>query len=332
MDANQQVNEFQRFFGTLRETLGQLMIGQREVIEQTLISLVAGGHVLLEGVPGLGKTRLVKSLAQILNLDFSRMQFTPDLMPADIIGTTVASAIEGRGGDRTFTFQKGPIFGNIVLADEINRATPKTQSALLEAMEERAVTVYGTRYPLPPPFFLMATQNPIEMEGTYALPEAQVDRFFFKILIHQPTAAEMRSIIDLTTGAMSEQARTKFSKEQLLEVQKILPRVAVSNQVKEYAIRLYQATHPESEEGAPIAKKYIEYGMSPRGAQSLVLAGKAVAMLQGRFHLATSDLRAIALPAMRHRVILNFDAEADGVKPDDVVRQILEHVPDLPAR
>jgi MoxR-like ATPase len=328
MEVEQQVAEFQRFFGTLREHLGQFLIGQREVLDQTLIALISGGHVLLEGVPGLGKTRLVKSLAQILGLQFSRIQFTPDLMPADIIGTTVAVATDGKA-ERTFSFQPGPIFGNVVLADEINRATPKTQSALLEAMEEQGVTVHGARHALPNPFFLMATQNPIEMEGTYALPEAQVDRFFAKILIDHPSVTEMRSIIDLTTGSQGKQPQAMFTKEQLLQAQRTVLRVAVANQVKDYAIRLYRAANPNAPEAVPAAKKYVNYGVSPRGCQALILGGKAVALLQGRAHLSASDIRAVSLPVLRHRVILNFDAEADGVKPDDVVRQIVESVPEL---
>ena len=330
MEVEQQVNEFHRFVGGVRENLARLIIGQREIIDQTMIALVAGGHVLLEGVPGLGKTRLVKSLAQILGLEFSRIQFTPDLMPADIVGTTIA--VPSERGDRSFAFQQGPVFGNVVLADEVNRATPKTQSALLEAMEERAVTVYGKRYPLPNPFFLMATQNPIDMEGTYTLPEAQLDRFFFKILIDQPSAEDMKAIIDLTTGAMDPHLKATFSKEHLLNAQRTLVRVPVANHVKEYAIRLYRATDPRAPEATPTTKKYVSYGMSPRGVQSLILAGKAVALLQGRFNLSTADIRAVSRPVMRHRLILNFEAEADDVKPDDVVRQIVEGVPDIAAR
>jgi MoxR-like ATPase len=331
MEVDQQVTEFQRFFGGLREHLGQLMIGQRQVIDQTLIAMLVGGHVLLEGVPGLGKTRLVKALSQVLGLEFSRIQFTPDLMPADIIGTTVAVPGEA-GGERAFTFRKGPIFGNIILADEINRATPKTQSALLEAMEERAVTVYGTRYPLPVPFFLMATQNPIEMEGTYALPEAQLDRFFFKILIDQPSVEEMRGIIDLTTGAMETPHKPQYTYAQLHMAQQTVVRVPVANHIKDYAIRLYRATHPGNAEAVPTSKKYVSYGMSPRGVQALILSGKVVALLNGRFNVAASDLRSIALPVMRHRLILSFEAEADGVKADDIVRQIVDSVPELTSR
>jgi MoxR-like ATPase len=330
MEVDDQVAQYRRFIGTLREQLGQLIVGQREVLDQTLMALVAGGHVLLEGVPGLGKTRLVKALAQLLGLQFSRVQFTPDLMPADIIGTTVASAIEGKV-ERVFTFQPGPIFGNVVLADEINRATPKTQSALLEAMEERAVTVHGTRYPLPSPFFLMATQNPLEMEGTYALPEAQLDRFFVKILIDHPLATEMRNIIDMTTGSQDQSIKAGFTREQLVEAQRTLLRVPVSNQVKDYAIRLYRATLPHVPEVAPVAKKYVSNGVSPRGCQALILGGKAVALLAGRFHVAASDVRAVCPPILRHRLILNFDAEADGVKADDVIRQVIESVPELGA-
>jgi MoxR-like ATPase len=325
MEVDQQVAAFQHFIGSLRESLAQSIVGQREVVDHVLIALMAGGHVLIEGVPGLGKTRLVKALARLMSLSFSRIQFTPDLMPADIIGTTVMT--ENGGGGRALTFRPGPVFAHVVLADEINRGTPKTQAALLEAMEERNVTVLGENHALPKPFVLFATQNPIEMEGTYALPEAQLDRFLMKVVIEQPSPEELRGIIDLTTTPRDAPAKPVVNGEQLARAQATVLRVPVASHVREYAIRLHQATHPKNREAPPKTKKYVSFGASPRALQALVLAGKAWALSEGRFNLSGDDLRRIALPLMRHRLILNFEAEAAGVTADDIMREIIDTVP-----
>ncbi len=327
MDAEEQTSRFRRDVETLRQEIGKVIVGHQEVVTQTLVTILSGGHALLEGVPGIGKTLLVRTIARCLNLRFSRIQFTPDLMPADILGTNIV--VEDADGRKRFEFQKGPIFGNIILADEINRATPKTQSALLEAMQEKAVTVSGTRHP-EEPFFVLATQNPIEMEGTYPLPEAQVDRFFFKIEVKTSKLDELVEIIDRTTGKEAPPPQPVLSGGDLLQMRELAREVPVASHVKEFAARLVLATHPEN--GSPLARKYLRYGSSPRGAQSLVLAGKILALMKGRYNVAFSDIREAAFPALRHRLILNFEAEAEAVRPDAIIEKILAEVPEMPVQ
>jgi MoxR-like ATPase len=328
MEADQEVAAFQRAFSTAVDHIHKTIVGQGDAIEYALIGLIAGGHVLLEGAPGLGKTRLVKALSRVFNLQFSRIQFTPDLMPADILGTNILS--QNERGERSFVFQPGPIFGNIVLADEINRGTPKTQSALLEAMEEQAVTIQGRRYQLPSPFFVMATQNPIEMEGVYPLPEAQLDRFMFKIEVKAPPADEMRAIMDVPLKDV--ETKPLFKVDDLVSMQRTLQRVPVASPIKDYVVKIYRSTHADAREAPSITKKYIRYGASPRGAQSLLLAARAWALLSGRFNVAIQDVQRVALPVLRHRVIRNFEAEAANVTMDDILGEMVSTVAELPAR
>lgn len=309
----------------LESAIGQAIVGQHEVVRQTLVALFAGGHVLLEGVPGLGKTLLVRSLAQTLRMQFSRIQFTPDLMPADILGTNIV--MEVPGGRREFQFQRGPIFAHLVLADEINRATPKTQSALLEAMQEHQVTAGGELRKLVEPFFVMATQNPIDQEGTYPLPEAQLDRFFFKILVGYPTAEEMTEVLSRTTTGARPDVERVLTREALLELMKLVREVPVASHVKDYAVRLVLATHPKTDTASPIASQYLRFGSSPRGGQTLLLAGKVRALTDGRFNVSFDDIEAVAASALRHRLILNFEAEAEGITTDHIIGQILRDVP-----
>ncbi len=322
MKTEDRVHQFKTKVEEIRSEISKVIVGQKNVIEEVLIALIAGGNVLLEGVPGLGKTLLVKTLGEILGLSFSRIQFTPDLMPADITGTHIV--IDGQR--RHFEFQKGPIFANLILADEINRATPKTQSALLEAMQEKSVTSLGTVYSLPNPFMVLATQNPIEMEGTYPLPEAQVDRFFFKIQVNFPTKAEMEAILKRTTGSKMPQVEKKIGREELLEIMNLAREVLISDAVNEYICSLVLATHPEIEDSPEISKKYIRYGASPRGAQVLVLGGKVKALMDGRFNVSFSDVESISLPALRHRILLNFEAQAEGISTDEIVKELLKEV------
>ncbi|MDR7464271.1 MAG: AAA family ATPase [Armatimonadota bacterium] len=319
--------EFRQAFRRLKAEIQKVIVGYETLIEEVLTALIAGGHVLLEGVPGLGKTLLVKTLAQALDLRYSRIQFTPDLMPADIIGTNVV--MQDEAGRRFFEFQRGPIFSQIVLADEINRATPKTQSALLEAMQEHAVTAVGVHYPLEEPFFVLATQNPIEMEGTYPLPEAQVDRFLFKLRLPFPALDDLVKIMERTTGPQLPAVQPVASGATILAMQALAREVAVATHVKDYVARLIRATHPEAEGAASQARRFVRYGASPRGALALLLAAKVRALLQERANVAFEDLRAVALPALRHRIILNFEGEAEGIDPDDVVRNVLEETPEL---
>jgi MoxR-like ATPase len=316
--------EFRQRSLAIEAEVGQVIVGQRDLIRQTLITLLAGGNALLEGVPGLAKTTLVRTLADVIDCSFSRVQFTPDLMPADIIGTTLIS--EDSAGHKSFRFERGPIFANLVLADEINRATPKTQSALLEAMQERTVTVAKTIHKLESPFFVLATQNPLEMEGTYPLPEAQLDRFFFKILVPFPSAAELVEIANRTTGARAPQPRKIATGAMILEMQQLARSVPIASHVLAYAARLVTATHPEDRDSPAVTRQYVRYGASPRGMQALILAGKIMALLDGRYNVAFADLKLAALPALRHRVILNFEAQAEGIAPDDIIRQIVETV------
>jgi MoxR-like ATPase len=317
--------------GYFRETaarieaeVGKYIVGQRDVVRHTLICLVAGGHVLLEGVPGLGKTMLVRTLARVLDLDFARIQFTPDLMPADIVGTDILE--EAEDGRRAFRFQPGPVFANLLLADEINRATPKTQSALLEAMQERTVTVANCSYPLPPPFLVLATQNPIEMEGTYPLPEAQLDRFLFKVNIDFPASDDLVEILNRTTGEAEPQVDVVADGETVLAMGALARQVPAASNVADYAARLTVATHPESDAAPEVVRRYVRYGSSPRGAQALILGGKVTALLAGRYNVAYEDLQAVAPAALRHRVLLNFEGQAEGVSADDVVREVVTTV------
>ena len=303
--------------------VGKVIVGQRELVRHTLVGLLANSHVLLEGVPGLGKTMLVRTIADVIDCSFNRVQFTPDLMPADITGTNIL--IE-EGGSRVFRFQPGPIFANLVLADEINRATPKTQSSLLEAMQEHQVTVARSRYPLDPPFFVLATQNPLEMEGTYPLPEAQLDRFLLKVMVPFPSEADLIAIIDRTTGADAPTAQHVASAAEIVEMQRLARAVPIAPHITAYAVSVLAATHPDNGRAPSIVRQYVRYGGSPRGAQALVTAGKILALMDGRFNVSVDDVRAAALPALRHRVILNFEGEAEGITTEAVVRTILDEV------
>jgi MoxR-like ATPase len=304
--------------------VGQVIVGQRELVRHTLITLLAGGNALLEGVPGLGKTMLVRTLAEAIDCPFSRIQFTPDLMPSDIVGTNLI--VEDESGRRQFQFEAGPIFASLILADEINRATPKTQSAMLEAMQERSVTVAKVTRRLPEPFFVLATQNPLEMEGTYPLPEAQLDRFFFKVDVPFPTIDELVEIANRTTGAITPHVEPVANGATICAMQALARGVPIADHVTTYTARLLKATHP-NEPGAPQAVcQYVRYGASPRGMQAMILAGKILALLDGRYNVAFDDLRQAALPALRHRLILNFEAQAEGVTADAVIGTILEQV------
>ncbi len=305
----------------VREEIGRVIVGQNEVIEGVLICLVAGGHVLLEGVPGLGKTTLLRTLARVLALQYSRIQFTPDLMPGDIVGSII---MDDEHGHKTFRFQPGPIFSNLVLADEINRATPKTQSALLEAMQERTVTSGTHTYTLEPPFLVMATQNPIEMEGTYPLPEAQLDRFLMKILVNFPSRTDLSRIVDLTTRNDEAELRQVLNGAQIADLKTISRQVIVAPHVQDYAIELVMATQPGIPGAPQITDKYIRYGSSPRGAQALIECGRVLALMRGRLHLSLDDVTAVAPAVLRHRIILNFDAHADGHSAESILQKILE--------
>jgi MoxR-like ATPase len=312
---------------SLEREVGRVIVGQDLVVRGVTIALLAGGHVLLEGLPGLGKTLLVRTIARALRLQYSRIQFTPDLMPADILGTNVLLETQ-HTQSRAFQFQPGPIFANLVLADEINRATPRTQSALLEAMQEQAVSIGTTSHPLPQPFFVLATQNPIELEGTYPLPEAELDRFFFKLNVGFPSRAELAQIVDRTTGPRLEPPTAVTDGASVTEIQEIAREIPVASHVADYAVRLVLASHAELPEAAETAKRNVRFGASPRAAQAIILAAKIHAILAGRFNVAFDDVRRVVLPALRHRLILNYEAEARGMTTDRVVAELLSAVPE----
>lgn len=327
MSLEQRAEQFRQSFRQVQAEIGKVIVGHQNIVEGVLTCLFVGGHALLEGVPGLGKTLLVRTLAQVLDLHFSRVQFTPDLMPSDIIGTNVV--MESESGKRSFQFQKGPLFAQIVLADEINRATPKTQSALLEAMQEHSVTVGGVQHKLQEPFLVMATQNPIEQEGTYPLPEAQMDRFFFKLVVNYSTREEIGFILDRTTKSDIPKPEKVMDGAKILEYQSLVREVLIAPPIQDYAIRLILGTHPKGPYVHPQANQYIRCGASPRGAQSLVLAAKVRALLAGRYNVSLDDVKTCYLPALRHRILLNFEAQAEGMESDTVLKQIMEGTPEV---
>jgi MoxR-like ATPase len=327
-DANTELSadQFRDKAIRIQNELGKVIVGQRVLMHQVLVCLIAGGNALLEGVPGLGKTVLVRTLADAIDCQFSRIQFTPDLMPADIIGTNIL--VEDESGSKFFRFEQGPVFANLLLADEINRATPKTQSALLEAMQEGTVSVARTVYVLPKPFFVLATQNPLEMEGTYPLPEAQLDRFFFKLNVTFPNSAELVAISDRTTSGNDPKASKVVGATEIMAMQHLARQTPIASHVTLYAVRLLQATHPGNPLASSLVKKYVRYGGSPRALQAMILAGKIMALLDGRYNVAFRDIRTAVLPALRHRIILNFDAEAEGVQPDAILDSVIEETPE----
>jgi len=320
------LDEFAETYARIRREVRRVIVGHEEVLEGVLLCLLTEGHAILEGVPGIGKTLLVRTLAQALDLEFRRIQFTPDLMPADITGTNVL--VETEGGRREWEFRPGPIFANLLLADEINRATPKTQSAMLEAMQERSVTVAGTTRHLDEPFFVLATQNPLEMEGTYPLPEAQLDRFLLKLLMRMPGRSEISEIVDRTTGAAVPRAQKVADGPTVLRMRDLVREVPVASHVRDYAAALVLATHPDRDDAAPMAKKYVRYGAGPRAAQAMVLGGKVLALVAGRYNVALQDIRHMAAPTLRHRIIRNFEAEAEGIDPDRLIADLVAHVPE----
>jgi MoxR-like ATPase len=325
MDVQEQVATFGQHFQQVRDEMAKVIVGHTDVVEGLLTCLLCGGHALLEGVPGLGKTLLVKSLGSALHLQFSRIQFTPDLMPADIIGTRVV--LQDEQERRYFEFQPGPVFSNLVLADEINRATPKTQSALLEAMQEQTVTVAGTEHLLPRPFFVLATQNPLEMDGTYPLPEAQLDRFFMKLNVTYPSFDELSDIVDRTTQSRELALEAVLTADTIWDAQHLVREVPIASHVKDYAIRLVMATHADSPYASDLVQRYVRYGSSPRGVQGLVLASKVRALFNRRFNVSLDDIRAVAVPCLRHRLILNFEGEAEGIESADLITDLLERLP-----
>ncbi|WP_366923522.1 MoxR family ATPase [Metallumcola ferriviriculae] len=319
------VTQFQTTAKVIKDEISKVIVGQEKIVNQVMLALFSGGHVLLEGVPGLGKTMLVRTVGQVLQLNFKRIQFTPDLMPADIMGTKIIA--DNPNGGREFRFQPGPVFTNVLLADEINRATPKTQSALLEAMQENTVTVSGETRQLPAPFFVLATQNPLEMEGTYPLPEAQMDRFLFKVKVPFPQREELLEIMSRTTGKKEEAAAPVASGDQVIEMMSTVRQVMAAKAVTDYAVRLVLATHPETDYAPESVKRFVRYGSSPRGAQALVIAAKAHALLKGRLNISYNDIKDIAIPALCHRFFLNFEGEAEGIAPEQLLEEIIAGVP-----
>lgn len=317
--------EFRDIAEAIERQVGQVIVGQRDVVRHVLVCIIAGSHALLEGVPGLGKTMLIKTLADALNLRFSRIQFTPDLMPADITGTDIFE--DSEAGRKERTFLPGPIFANLVLADEINRAIPKTQSALLEAMQEHSVTIFGRTYSLEEPFFVLATQNPLEMEGTYPLPEAQIDRFMFKVDVLFPSSDELVEILGRTTGSIQARAEVATDGAQIVRMGTLARKVPISTGLSEYVARLIVSTHPDNDGAPDMVRKFVRYGSSPRGAQALILGAKIAALLRGEYNASDKDIHAIAPAALRHRLILNFEGQAEGIKPDDIIADLLKKVP-----
>src|SRR4028118_797203 len=330
MDANAAVAEFTSRINAIKEQMARVIVGQEQIVEGVLMCLCAGGHVLLEGVPGLGKTLMVRALAGSMGMDFARIQFTPDLMPADVTGTNIIAELPD--GRKEFQFQRGPVFTNVLLADEINRATPKTQSALLEAMQERSVTVAGNTYNLEEPYIVLATQNPIEMEGTYPLPEAQLDRFLFKMKVYFPTLEELGEILDRTTSTDNDRPQQVIDAAGIMSLRRLVREVPIAPHVQEHAVRLTLSTHPDSEYGTEDVQKFVRYGASPRGAQALILSGKVRALLQGRFNVAYEDIDFVARPALRHRIVLNFEGQAEGVDTDSIIESLLERHTAMAAR
>ena len=324
MVSEENIKKFSEQCANIFEQIKKDVIGQQDVVEGTVIAMISGGNVLLEGVPGVGKTRLVRSLGRVFDLPFSRIQFTPDLMPADVTGTNII--VKDEEGNSTFSFQPGPIFSNIILADEINRATPKTQSALLEAMQEHTVTVMGVSRKLNEPFFVLATQNPIEQDGTYPLPEAQMDRFMFKIIVKNPSLDELMDIVNMTQKTMAETAEAACSGEDLLEMRKTANQIPVAEDVMRYAMTLCSATHPDSAEATEAAKKYVRLGASPRAGQALISAGKVKALMKGRYNVSYSDINELAYPVLRHRIKLTFEAVAERVSADDIITMIINEL------
>ena len=319
------IQMFYTIVNKIREEIAVEIVGQDEIVKQLLIAIVCGGNVLFEGVPGLGKTRLVRTLGNVLDLGFSRIQFTPDLMPADVTGTNII--MKSETGENLFEFQKGPVFSNIVLADEINRATPKTQSALLEAMQEYTVSAGGRTYNLPQPFFVLATQNPMEQEGTYPLPEAQLDRFFFKLWVDFPNLSELHKIVDITTGAESQQAKKIADGNMILKMRQIAQSVPIAPAVKDYALRLVLSTHRDNECTAEVTKQYLRYGASPRAAQAMIKAARCRALFEGRYNVSFDDIAYVGYPVLRHRIVCNFEALSKGQNSETVIKTLLEQVP-----
>ena len=328
MITEKDIEQFGKLCTDIFAQVSRDVIGQKPVVEGTIIAMIAGGNVLLEGVPGVGKTRLVRSLGRVFDLPFSRIQFTPDLMPADVTGTNII--VKDEDGNSKFQFQEGPIFSNIILADEINRATPKTQSALLEAMQEHTVTVMGVSRRLEEPFFVLATQNPIEQDGTYPLPEAQMDRFMFKLIVPNPTLDELMEIVDMTQKTMAEVAESACSAEQLLRMRETANAIPVAEEVLRYAMIMTSATHPDSECASEAAKKYVRVGASPRAGQALISAAKVKALINGRFNVSFSDIDELAYPVLRHRLKLNFEAVAERISSDDVIKMLVEEISSNP--
>ena len=321
-----EADAFRERYNAVSEMIGRVIVGHHDIVHGVLTAMLCGGHCLLEGVPGLGKTMLVRTLSDVLDLEFSRIQFTPDLMPADILGTNMI--VEDESGRRQFEFQRGPVFTQILLADEINRATPKTQSAMLETMQEGTVTAAGTRFPLQQPFFVLATQNPIEQEGTYPLPEAQLDRFLFKLVVGYSSREDLNTIVDRTTRGEKADIGKVMDGSEIIKWQGLVRDVILAPHVQDYLVRLTLATHPDGPHSVDATNQYVRWGASPRGAQTLALASKVRALLEGRFNVSFEDIRRVYLPAMRHRVLLNFEAQAEGIDPDQVLLDILEKVPE----